>query len=99
MESTVQPDKKLIVETLAQPNRSSTGFIITPPPIPHMAPATDAAKLTKKNNKDCPIVITIPLFLVSHVLSSYITITLFVKLKIEKMKIIVILYIFIVISF
>ena len=46
MERTVQLDKKLIVETLRTPNASRMGFMRTPPPIPQIAPATDAKKLT-----------------------------------------------------
>ena len=33
-----------MVETLKTPNASSVGFIITPPPIPQIAPAMDALK-------------------------------------------------------
>ena len=53
MESTVHPDRKLMVETLASPNRSSTGLMITPPPMPQMAPATEASRLTAKNRNCC----------------------------------------------
>jgi hypothetical protein len=49
MASTVQPDRKLMVETLKTPNASSVGFMITPPPIPQIAPAMDAPKLTIQN--------------------------------------------------
>ena len=48
MDSTVQPDKKLIAATVSSPSMSSTGLITTPPPMPQMAPATLARKLTKK---------------------------------------------------
>ena len=48
MESTVSPDKKLMVDTLASPHTSRTGLMITPPPMPQMAPATDAKKLTSR---------------------------------------------------
>ena len=47
----MQPDKKLIAVTSKIPTESSTGFIITPPPIPHMAPITDAKKHTIKASK------------------------------------------------
>lgn len=46
IESTVQPDKKLIVDTLVIWNKSRVGLMITPPPIPQIAPAVDARKLT-----------------------------------------------------
>ena len=52
IESTVQPDKKLIVDTLAIWNRSKTGLMITPPPIPQIAPAVDARKLTRNATID-----------------------------------------------
>lgn len=48
MDSTVQPDKKLMADTVSSPSMSSTGLITTPPPIPQMAPATLARRLTKK---------------------------------------------------
>ncbi|MET3572957.1 hypothetical protein ABID13_004617 [Enterocloster citroniae] len=35
-------------DTLSTPNASSSGLISMPPPIPQIAPATDAAKLTAK---------------------------------------------------
>lgn len=44
MESTVQPDRKLIVATGKSPVASSTGLMITPPPIPQTAPIVDAKK-------------------------------------------------------
>ena len=52
IESTVQPDKKLIVDTLAIWNKSRVGLMITPPPIPQIAPAVDARKLTKNAKID-----------------------------------------------
>ncbi len=48
MDSTVQPDKKLMAATVSSSNRSSTGLMTTPPPMPQMAPTTLARKLTKK---------------------------------------------------
>ena len=49
IESTVQPERKLITDTLSTPNASSTGLIITPPPIPHIAPTIEARKHIIKN--------------------------------------------------
>ena len=49
MESTVHPERKLMVATLARPSISSIGLMITPPPMPQIAPAMDAKKLTQKN--------------------------------------------------
>ena len=46
MESTVQPERKLMLATLRTPKVSRMGLISTPPPMPHMAPATEARKLT-----------------------------------------------------
>ena len=43
-------DKKLILLTSRTFKESSTGFIIIPPPIPQIAPITDATKLTIKKN-------------------------------------------------
>lgn len=43
-------DKKLILLTSSTFKESSTGFIIIPPPIPQIAPITDANKLTIKKN-------------------------------------------------
>ena len=57
MDNTVQPDKKDIVVTDSQPNKSRTGLIITPPPIPQIAPTTDAPKDTTANNNDCQMLI------------------------------------------
>ena len=48
IESTVQEDKKLILLTSIILKESSTGFIITPPPIPQIAPIDEASKLTIK---------------------------------------------------
>lgn len=48
MDSTVQPDKKLMVVTDSSPNVSNTGLMTTPPPIPQIAPTMLARKLTKK---------------------------------------------------
>lgn len=46
MESTVHPDRKETVVTAMTPVASSTGLIITPPPIPQIAPTTDEKKQT-----------------------------------------------------
>ena len=46
IQSTVKPERKLIVPAEAKLKESSTGLIITPPPIPHIDPATDARKPT-----------------------------------------------------
>lgn len=51
MDKTVQLDKKLIVLTPNTPVASKEGLMITPPPIPHIAPITDARKLTNKKTK------------------------------------------------
>jgi len=48
MASTVQPDKKLTVATLSRWNRSRVGLMMTPPPMPQMAPATLASRLMIK---------------------------------------------------
>ena len=42
----------LIVDTLAIWNKSRVGLMITPPPIPQIAPAVDARKLTKNAKID-----------------------------------------------
>ena len=52
MDSTMQPDMKLMVLTEYRPKASSTGLMITPPPMPQMQPITDAKKLTRIN-KSC----------------------------------------------
>ena len=49
MDSTMQPDMKLMVLTEYRPKASSTGLMITPPPMPQMQPITDAKKLTRIN--------------------------------------------------
>lgn len=55
MESTVHPDKKLTAATLSSESISSTGLIITPPPIPQIAPIMLADRLTiKKANIHSP---------------------------------------------
>ena len=50
MHKTVQLDRKLIVETLKTPKASKTGLMITPPPIPQIAPAMEAPKLMSQNS-------------------------------------------------
>src|SRR5699024_892193 len=47
--STVHPDRKLILLTLMTPTASSTGLMITPPPIPQIEPAIEDRILTAKN--------------------------------------------------
>gem|GEM_PF-5062239 len=56
MESTVQPERKLMLLTLITPAASSTGLMITPPPTPQIPPMTEADRLTKKNSQSisCP---------------------------------------------
>jgi len=49
MAKTEQLDKKLIAATFSIPVASSAGLMITPPPIPHIDPRTEAAKLIKTN--------------------------------------------------
>ena len=46
MDRTVQPDRKDTVVTLITPVASSTGLMITPPPIPQIAPTTEEKKQT-----------------------------------------------------
>ena len=62
MESTVQPDRKLIVATGKSPVASSTGLTITPPPIPQIAPIVDAKKQIT-NTAMCVIDMNTPQFL------------------------------------
>ena len=52
IERTVQPDKKLITETSIIWKASNTGLMMTPPPIPQIAPMTDAQKQIAKKIKD-----------------------------------------------
>jgi hypothetical protein len=47
MDSTVQPERKLAVATLATPRESSTGLMMTPP-IPQMPPMIEGRKLMQK---------------------------------------------------
>lgn len=49
MASTVQPDRKLMPDTLKTPVASNTGLIITPPPMPQIAPTIEDPMLTRKN--------------------------------------------------
>ena len=49
MHKTVNPERKLTVEADAKPIESNTGFIITPPPSPHIAPTTEARNPTRSN--------------------------------------------------
>ncbi|EEX20208.1 hypothetical protein BLAHAN_07239 [Blautia hansenii DSM 20583] len=62
MESTVQPDKKLMVATSITPNASRTGFMITPPPIPQIAPMMEAKKQIRKKTTNNIIIPHIFLF-------------------------------------
>ena len=48
MAMTVQPEMKLMAETLMMPMASSTGLIITPPPIPQILPIRQAKSATRK---------------------------------------------------
>jgi hypothetical protein len=45
---TVHPDRKLIAETLIISRLSRRGFMMTPPPMPHMAPIVDAKDVMRK---------------------------------------------------
>ena len=66
IESTVQPDRKLMVLTSATRNKSRTGLIITPPPIPQIAPVTEDKKLiNKQDNIVTPRIFTDFFFLIS----------------------------------
>ena len=49
MDKTVHPERKLMVLTSIIWKASRTGLIITPPPIPQIAPITDAKKQIRKN--------------------------------------------------
>ena len=46
MDRTVQPERKLMVETGNAPSASRTGLMTTPPPIPQIAPMIDEKKQT-----------------------------------------------------
>ena len=52
IESTVHPEQKLIVETGRNPNKSTTGLMITPPPIPTTAPTVEASRHTKNKTNE-----------------------------------------------
>ena len=49
MAKTVQPERKLMVPGKSAPEASSTGLMITPPPMPQIAPMIEAPKLMMKN--------------------------------------------------
>lgn len=49
MDSTVQPDRKLMADTVSKWSRSSTGLMMTPPPMPQIAPTALAPRATRKN--------------------------------------------------
>ena len=66
MDSTVQPDKKLMVATAARPSMSSTGLMMTPPPMPQMAPAMEAKKLTQRYKIDSIMIKILPLPRLGH---------------------------------
>ena len=51
MVSTVHPDRKLMVATSRTPTASNAGLMMTPPPIPQIAPAMEAPKLTIRKIK------------------------------------------------
>ena len=57
MASTVHPERKLMLLTPMTPVASSTGLMITPPPIPQTDPAVQDRMLTAKNMKTIPIVL------------------------------------------
>ena len=44
MDSTVRPERKLMALTLMMFMASSTGLMMTPPPMPQMPPMTEAAR-------------------------------------------------------
>ncbi len=44
MVSTVHPDRKLMVATSRTPTASNAGLMMTPPPIPQIAPCNGSAK-------------------------------------------------------
>lgn len=46
MDKTVQPERKLMVETGNAPSASRTGLMMTPPPMPQIAPMIDEKKQT-----------------------------------------------------
>lgn len=64
MDNTVHPDKKLMALTEIRPKASNTGLMITPPPIPLIAPMVEAMKLIKKK---MAIVNLCPLYLPKNV--------------------------------
>lgn len=51
----MQPDRKLMVDTVSKCSTSRTGLMMTPPPMPQMAPATLANRLTRKNRSILPL--------------------------------------------
>ena len=50
MESTVQPERNWMDARSMVPAASSTGLRMTPPPMPQIAPTTQARKETRKRN-------------------------------------------------
>ena len=58
--STVQPERKLMLLTLMIPIASSTGLMMTPPPIPHIEPTIDDKILTAKKTIVINISISLP---------------------------------------
>ena len=56
MASTVHPERKLMLLTLMMPVASNTGLMMTPPPIPHIEPASEERILTKKNTNTITII-------------------------------------------
>ena len=55
MQSTVHPERKLMLLTLMIPVASRTGLMMTPPPIPQMEPAVQDRILTAKKIPIIPI--------------------------------------------
>ena len=47
MAMTVQPDRKVMVETDIRPVASSTGLMMIPPPIPQIVPMMQARKVIR----------------------------------------------------
>ena len=48
MDKTDSPDRKLMLLTLITPKASSTGLMITPPPMPQIPPMVEAARQMAK---------------------------------------------------
>ena len=86
IDSTVHPERKLMVDTPIMPKASRAGLIMTPPPIPQMAPTTEAKKQIRNTRR-----MTIVLFILSSMVevSSPIPtefVTLMVSVRSGKVK-------------